>query len=99
RRCRGRGWRRPAATTASGSGAMRACAHCRSAVRRDLPCTACERSRLTPLLQDAEPVQHEAVHLGLLAVAAEAAGLAAVAGFHVGAEDHRLAGGVEVAQP
>ena len=42
----------------------------------------------------AELVEHERVHLRQLAVAAEAAGLAAVAGVHVDAEQHRRSASV-----
>src|SRR5688500_10249898 len=43
-------------------------------------------------------IQHEGVVLRHFPVAAEAARLAAVAGFHIGAEQHRQLAGIEVAQ-
>src|SRR5690606_1866301 len=50
------------------------------------------------LLRQAQLLQHEGVFLGTLAVTLEAAGLAAVAGLHVDAEQQRVVVGLAVTQ-
>jgi len=62
------------------------------------PRSSFPRSRRFFLPADAGLVQHEGVFHGDLAIALEAAGLAAVAGLHVDMQEHRILVGLQGAQ-